>query len=59
MPAARSARRCSPGTNIWVTARKADGVHDSQRGSFLGPEFKRDDIRQFLQSQECTLRGTE
>jgi len=33
--------------------RKADGVHDSQRGSYLGPEFKRDDIRKFLQSQNA------
>ncbi len=31
--------------------RKADGVKDSQRGSYLGPEFKRDDIRKFFQSQ--------
>ncbi|MCX6875043.1 MAG: carbamoyltransferase [Verrucomicrobia bacterium] len=31
--------------------RTADGVHDSQRGSYLGPEFKRDDIRDFFQSQ--------
>jgi carbamoyltransferase len=33
--------------------RKADGVKDSQRGSYLGPEFKRDDIRTFLQSQNA------
>ncbi len=33
--------------------RKPDGVHDSQRGSYLGPEFKRDDIRKFLQSQNA------
>ncbi len=31
--------------------RTADGVHDSQRGSYLGPDFKRDDIRRFFQSQ--------
>ena len=33
--------------------RAADGVHDTQRGSFLGPEFKRNEIRQFLQSQNA------
>jgi carbamoyltransferase len=33
--------------------RAADGIHDTQRGSFLGPEFKRDEIRQFLQSQNA------
>jgi carbamoyltransferase len=33
--------------------RAADGVHDTQRGSFLGPEFKRDEIRKFLQSQNA------
>jgi carbamoyltransferase len=33
--------------------RKADGMHDSQRGSYLGPEFQRDDIRKFLQSQNA------
>ena len=31
--------------------RTADGVHDSQRGSYLGPEFKRDEIRSFFQAQ--------
>jgi carbamoyltransferase len=33
--------------------RKADGVHDTQRGSYLGPGFKRDDIRAFLHSQNA------
>src|SRR2546430_13593119 len=33
--------------------RAADGAHDTQRGSFLGPEFKRDEIRKFLQSQNA------
>ena len=32
--------------------RTADGVHDTQRGSYLGPEFKRDEIRRFLQMQK-------
>ena len=29
--------------------RHTDGVSDSQRGSYLGPSFTRDDIREFLQ----------
>jgi carbamoyltransferase len=33
--------------------RQADGARDSQRGSYLGPEFNRDDIRKFLQSQNA------
>ncbi len=33
--------------------RQTDGVHDSQRGSYLGPAFKRDEIRRFLQSQHA------
>src|SRR3989442_10751414 len=28
--------------------RQADGTKDSQRGSYLGPDFKKDDIRKFL-----------
>ena len=28
--------------------RRADGVNDSQRGSYLGPEFSRDEIRAYL-----------
>jgi carbamoyltransferase len=31
--------------------RKADGTKDSQHGSFLGPAFSREEIRQYLQSQ--------
>ena len=31
-------------------ARQADGVHDSQRGSYLGPEFSREQIRAYLTS---------
>ena len=34
-------------------SRKADGIRDTQRGSYLGPEFKPDDIRTFLQSQNA------
>jgi carbamoyltransferase len=33
--------------------RKADNVHDTQRGSYLGPAFSRDYIRSFLQSQNA------
>jgi carbamoyltransferase len=33
--------------------RQADGLRDSQRGSYLGPEFSRDYIRSFLQSQSA------
>jgi len=29
-------------------SRQADGVNDSQRGSYLGPEFSRDEIRAYL-----------
>ncbi len=29
-------------------ARRADGVKDSQRGSYLGPEYSRDEIRDYL-----------
>jgi len=29
-------------------ARKADGKKDSQHGSYLGPEFSRDEIRSYL-----------
>ena len=28
--------------------RQADGVHDSQRGSYLGPDFSRDEIHGYL-----------
>ncbi|HTY89136.1 MAG TPA: carbamoyltransferase [Candidatus Acidoferrum sp.] len=28
--------------------RRADGVNDSQRGSYLGPEYSRDEIRAYL-----------
>ncbi len=33
--------------------RTADGVHDSQCGSYLGPEFGNDEIRDFLQAQNA------
>jgi carbamoyltransferase len=32
--------------------RKADGRSDFQRGSYLGPAFSNDEIRQFLQKQQ-------
>jgi carbamoyltransferase len=31
--------------------RKADGVSDSQRGSYLGPAYSNDEIRAYLQTQ--------
>ncbi|MBI4576406.1 MAG: carbamoyltransferase [Planctomycetes bacterium] len=31
--------------------READGVHDRQRGSYLGPAFGADEIRRFLDAQ--------
>ena len=31
--------------------RQADGVHDSQRGSYLGPAYSRNEIHDYLQSQ--------
>jgi carbamoyltransferase len=34
-------------------SRTADGVRDTQRGSYLGPEFRNDEIRRFLQSQNA------
>ena len=33
--------------------RQADGGHDSQAGSYLGPEFSRDEIREFLKRQNA------
>ena len=33
--------------------RKATGRKDTQRGSFLGPSFSRDEIREFLQKQNA------
>jgi carbamoyltransferase len=31
--------------------RQADGIHDSQRGSYLGPAYSRDEIHGYLRSQ--------
>jgi carbamoyltransferase len=33
--------------------RRADGVRDTQRGSYLGPEFTNEEVRRFLQSQNA------
>ena len=35
--------------------RQADGVRDFQLGSYLGPSFSPEDIRQFLQSQNASF----
>jgi len=32
--------------------RKADGVNDSQRGSYLGPAYRNDEIRAYLETQK-------
>jgi carbamoyltransferase len=32
-------------------SRQADGIHDTQRGSYLGPAFNREEIRSYLVSQ--------
>jgi len=32
--------------------RKADGVNDSQRGSYLGPVYRNDEIRAYLETQK-------
>ena len=32
--------------------RKVDDVHDSQRGSYLGPAFRNDEIRAYLETQK-------
>jgi carbamoyltransferase len=34
-------------------SRTADGVRDTHRGSYLGPDFRNDEIRRFLQSQNA------
>ncbi len=36
--------------------RKADGVNDSQKGSYLGPEFSDADIRKFLTEKDIPFR---
>ena len=36
-------------------ARQADGVRDSQHGSFLGPSFSADDIRRFLTGRDVAF----
>src|SRR5438067_7264099 len=35
--------------------RETDEINDSQHGSFLGPEFSRDEIRAFLDSQKAAF----
>lgn len=36
--------------------RQADGIHDSMQGSYLGPEFKDDDIEAYLKSRGYPAR---
>ncbi len=37
---------------ILGNARKADGINDSQRGSYLGPAYRNDEIRAYLETQK-------
>jgi carbamoyltransferase len=37
-------------------ARKADGQHDSQHGSFLGPDFSSEEIKKFLAARNAPYK---
>jgi carbamoyltransferase len=37
-------------------ARKADGVNDAMQGALLGPEFSREQIKEFLDASGCVYR---
>jgi carbamoyltransferase len=37
---------------VFGNERKADGVNDSQRGSYLGPAYSNDEIRAYLSAKE-------
>ena len=39
--------------NVLGRPRQADGKRDAMRGAYLGPEFSRDQIAQFLDSNDC------
>lgn len=34
--------------HVLQNSRQADGIHDAQQGSFLGPEFSSSEVRSFL-----------
>jgi carbamoyltransferase len=38
---------------VFGNGREADGEHDFQRGSYLGPAYSNEEIRRFLQSQNA------
>ncbi len=39
--------------NVLGNPRKTDGRHDQMQGSYLGPEFSRDQIKEYLDAQGC------
>ncbi|MCS5635184.1 MAG: carbamoyltransferase [Myxococcota bacterium] len=42
--------------NVVGGPRQADGVNDAMYGSYLGPEFSTDQIREYLDAQRCVYR---
>jgi len=50
------ARRCSPGINT-RTDRQADACERSQHGSYIGPEFSRDEILAYLTTNNIPFTG--
>src|SRR5262249_10429091 len=40
---------------VFGNERKVDGVHDSQRGSYLGPAYSNDEIRAYLRAKEVSF----
>ena len=40
--------------NVLGNPRQADGRHDRMQGSYLGPEFSREQIKEYLDAQNCT-----
>ncbi len=39
--------------NVLENPRQADGRHDAMKASYLGPEFSREQIREFLDARGC------
>jgi len=39
--------------------RKADNIHDSQKGSLLGPKFENDEIKAFLEEKKIPYHFME
>jgi carbamoyltransferase len=42
--------------NVFGGERKSDGQNDAMYGSYLGPEFSTDQIREYLDSQQCVYK---